>query len=1197
MNYKKLGIILFSILFGVYALFLIFPFVISPLVNNYTKDVEKLIKDSTGIEVQISNLALTTSLNLAVGVKTDKLTASIPNENSPFFTAEKAGINLKLIPLIFKKVEFGKISAQNLDGSFAVKRDGAFVIQDYLLTNQKEETSSMSLPYGLKLSNRLPDFVIMNYKFTFIDTQEDKSYYIQGKNFKINDFILDKKIKISTSGKIVFDNEVISNYNVKIFNKIMPKLIFDDIVFPKQPVVISQNNDSMPTKTNKSDYTIIDIFKLIKRNQMHLNLDTDIRVSGSFKSPVQKGYFNLSKITVAVNGNKLPESYANLKFKGKSTVVDSIFFSSADKNEKTQLIGTIKSGKKPSIDLTFRSNAKFNNIIRLIDSVCQTFGVNDLKTVSATGSIDANFNIRSNLKKMFSSGYFKINQSSLTYGLYNIFIDKISADIDMRNNNINIKHLGFSILNHPLNLLGSISSDAFADLKLSADKLSIKGLLGALGQISILKDNQINSGVVSFNAIIKGKLSKIKPNITLSIDGVDIYNKPMAAKVLLVNSFVKLLIDNDKINGDIGIKNLSFKINGASVSIPNADITADTRDINIKNSSVLINNSKIALAGLVKDYNSSKMNMNIKASGNLASADVIAFIPKEFHSMFPYKGAMPIELKAVGDAQVQDISLKIIANPANYIRFADINLLRNKTTNIYADMKISSNSLTFSNSGIYEGQNPIAKLSGGINNLSNPSLNINIDVPNNISFPIWGLKSSNLTANGGVNISGAIDNPKIKGIINIPDISIKDMNFVLQDLILHLNGSGICGNATAKSIKMDNLKAADLNSKFALTKFNNFYLSDISGNAFNGTINGLLSYNISSTAINLDFKGKGLNSTDAVYAFSGIPKALTGSLDFDAKLNSYGVTDIALIKNMKGKINFHINDGRFLSIGKLENLVQAQNIVSNSLLKSAVSALSTFSTVHNTDKFETIKGEMNLLNGVAELPFISVAGPMMSYYIKGNYNILKNSAYLLILGRLDSKTVGALGPFGQLSADKVLGLIPKFGAQTAQFLNLITQDPENENVSLIPALTSGSSSYSEFKVIFNGYVNKVSSIKSFKWLSKGEIEKSNIKQDIKDAKDAVKNNINSQINSAKNTVETVKTNVNNAVNTTKQNIQNEKQSARQTVEDIKNIKENAGQGAVNLGKLLFNAASNANKKIDTSKQKSIESVTEENNGN
>ena len=110
------------------------------------------------------------------------------------------------------------------------------------------------------------------------------------------DFKLSEKHRAIERGMSLAVKYLLKYDNVKIFNKIMPKLIFDDIVFPKQPVVISQNNDSMPTKTNKSDYTIIDIFKLIKRNQMHLNLDTDIRVSGSFKSPVQKGYFNLSKI-------------------------------------------------------------------------------------------------------------------------------------------------------------------------------------------------------------------------------------------------------------------------------------------------------------------------------------------------------------------------------------------------------------------------------------------------------------------------------------------------------------------------------------------------------------------------------------------------------------------------------------------------------------------------------------------------------------------------------------------------------------------------------------------------------------------------------------------------------------------------------------------------------------------------------------
>ena len=79
-----------------------------------------------------------------------------------------------------------------------------------------------------------------------------------------------------------------------------------------------------------------------------------------------------------------------------------------------------------------------------------------METISATGQFDADINIKTNLKTVTSNGYLKIASSKLVYGLYNIVVDNINADIGCKDNNINIKKAGFSIYNQPLNLNGTI---------------------------------------------------------------------------------------------------------------------------------------------------------------------------------------------------------------------------------------------------------------------------------------------------------------------------------------------------------------------------------------------------------------------------------------------------------------------------------------------------------------------------------------------------------------------------------------------------------------------------------------------------------------------------------------------------------------------------------------------------------------------
>jgi len=929
-NYKKIGIVFTGLLAGIYGLFLLSPYILSPVLNKYIPQIEQIAKDN-GIDLKAEGLKIVTTPRFTVGLRADKL--SVKDIGS----INKAGIDIKLLPLVCKKIEFGKIYANNVDINLILNAEGKIAIAD--LFKQEEGAEPAQMPFGLKLSDNMPDISVNNYKFGL-----NNNYYVDGKDFKISDFVLDKKLKLLTNGKITFDKDALTSYDIKFVY-----------------------------------------------------------------------------------------------------------------------------GKKPSVKVSLQSNENFSNIVKTANTLAQSFGIKDLETLSASGSLDANFEINSDLKTVNSSGYLKILPSSLKYGLYGVSAENITADINLADNNINIKDAEFSIFGHPLKLKGGITHDAVADLKLTGDNLSIKSLIVALGQAGLLKENRIDSGTVSISAIVKGALTEIAPDVNIDVNNFSVYNIPMKLKL----------------------------------AVPIAKITADTESINIKNSYALIEKTRIDVTGSIKNYLKNRLDMNLRA----------------------------------------------------------------KLNGVYAD------------------------LTGAALNLEKPELNLVLTVPQNISLPIPYMANSNITGAGTVDINGTPEKPKLKGKVTLSDISIKDLNFALTDTVLNFDGTGIAGSASAKGVKFDNIIGSGITSKFALDDFNLFSLKNLDSTFWNGKITGEILYNIAKAEVKTDLKGKGLNSSDAVFATTAIPKALTGSLDFGAKLTTKGYTDIEMIKNLNGDVNFEVNDGRFVSIGRLENIVQAQNIASISLLKSALSALSTVATVQQTDKFDKITGELTLKNGQANISNIKVIGALMSYYVKGSYNILPNTANLIILGRLDSKTVAVLGPLGQLSADKLLSYIPKFGTSTAQFLKQLTSDPKNEDTSLIPALSTGSTSYKDFKVVFNGAVDKVSSMKSFKWLSVCDTTEMNIKEDLQNASKAVKENINSQVNSVKNTVNTVKTNVTNTVNNTAQKAQNEASSVKQTVNDIKNI--DAKQTVKNLGNLLKGAAANANKQVETLNDKN-EGESEEN---
>ena len=1171
----------------IYLLFLVLPFLTSGIVGGYAQDIEHIIKESTGLNAKIDGLSLETTPRLHVGVKAKNVVVK-DDRSSEILNSDSAVFTLKIIPLLFKNIELGEIKADKLEISLDVKNDGTLMLLESFPTKDKNDAQMVSLPYGLKLSNSLPSIFVKQYKISILNSS--RSYYAEGEDFKISDFILDKKIKVSTKGKIVLDRWLLSQYNIKVFNKIMPNLNLDDLIFPKEVSSVENTNvDNMPQKAND----VFGILQAVKKNKLRVDVNADIKTSGTLKYPSQKGYFSLENFSVGVNGKSLPQSSAKLLFKGKKTEIYSKLYSSCDSKEITSINGLFSS---KWLDLKVKSNAKFNNLIRLADSIAQSFGINDLKTISATGGIDADLAVKSDLKKVISSGYLKVLPSSLKYSQYNLSISDIIADISLDNNNIDIKNLSLSVMGHPLKLIGRISDKAFADLKLSGEKLSLKGLVGALGQIKILNENNINSGTISLNAVLKGALKEISPDVRISVDNINIYNKPAKITLNLANSVIKMIISKSSASGEINVNRFNANMDGAVISVPSADIVMDNKDINIINSYVLLNKSRIDVKGIVKDYLTEKLNMNISAKGRLASADVAAFIPKDVRVFFPYKGTMPVSITAVGNQKTQDICFSLIADPANYIQFADVNLLKNKQTKIYTDIKLSGNNAKLYNSGVFAGTTKIASFEGDISNFSSPKLNISVVVPQKVSFPIWGLKNSNITAVGKLILGGTLEDLKLGGNVHIDDLSVKDMAFSITNLSAKLSGHGIGGNATAEKFKFGGLVATNLSSKFSLKNYTDFYLENLSGTAFEGKVNGKFSYNIPSFKFGLDLSGKGLNSMDAVYGAVGIPKALTGTLDFSTNISSSGLSDKEIIQNLKGNFDFDIKKGRFVSIGKFENIVAAQNITSNSLLKAAISAMSTVSAIQQTDKFDSINGKMNFSNGVANIPEIRVIGPLMSYYVTGKYYILPNSANLKILGRLDSKIVSYMGVLGQLSVEKLLSYIPGLGANTIKFITKITSDPSKENISLIPELSSGSKEYKDFRVIFNGSVERASSVKSFMWLSKCDTTQMNLKKDLQDAKKAVEENINNRIKDAQTKIENTQKNIEKAVEYHKQNIEKEKKVFEQTKTDIVNIKKNAGQSASNLSKLLLNAASNANKKVQPAKStdtKSNDAVSSE----
>lgn len=1028
--WKKAGMGAGCVILGAYVLFLASPLIVNPIINNYSYNIVKEIKELTGLNAGLGKIHFVTTPKLTAGVKVENFSLQTPN-NEPILSTDGFQVKMSLLPLIARKIEVDTVQLNSIDANIKMNRKGELDLLKYFpeQTSEAEKlepSEAFSLPFGLKLSNHLPDIHVKKHNITLTDGIQN--YTISGSNIDITDFILDKSIKINTSGKCTLQDREQFNYNLKILNKIMPEMDLNELVFNPEPQEVKQE-EAAPVD-------VIGILEGIYKSNLRANADADLKI----EHDGMKGFANVSNLSIL----ELPASSVNVKFKGNSIDILSDIYTAKD--EVSNINGLIKTGKSPAIELNFKSKSELANIIHIINKVAVIFGVNDLQTLKANGKIDADFSIKSNMKNLKSNGYFKIPSANVFYGLYNIGIDNINADVTLVNNNIDIKQIGFSILNQPLKFYGTITETAEADLHLTANNLSLKGLIVAAGQSALLKDNNVNSGTVSMNADIKGRLDKISPIVKINLNNIGIKNVPANITLKAPQSAVDITSDGKTFCGSANASNIMLINPAASVSIPKVQANIKENEIEITPTPITIDKIKTTVSGKIKNYLTEKISLHFLTVGDIKST-------------------------LSGDLNVNKQSL-------------NLNYATNEASTIIVPM----------------------------------------------------FDKSKLTFNCNIAILGSMVNPTLKGAINVPTVEIPEIPVSLKNIDIKLNGPILAGSATATNFASGGIKAENIVTDFSM-KGENFYLKNLKGTAFDGKIAGNIVYNMANAKTSIDFSGSNMNAQKAAEGAVGIKNALTGVLGFKTKLSLKAVDYDEMMRSLKGNLTFEVKNGAFGSIGRIENMLSANNIVNNAILKTTVNTITKSIGLADTAKFEYINGNLSFLNGWADLKSIKSSGPVLAYYVAGKYNLLNGTTNVTILGRMDAQVVAKLGPIGEFSADKLLRQIPKFGNLTANIANALTTNPKGENVAAIPVLTTGSKNYKDFKVLFNGGLESTSSVKSFKWLTDidmSAIETKSTAETIKDIKKAVNEDFSNTVQSVTDIIKNSK----EEFNATKDQIKN-----------------------------------------------------------
>lgn len=977
-----------GILFIFLALYLAFLFVLPKAIdmNKYSSKVTQIIKNNTGYEALIEGVKVKTYWNLSVGASIEK--ADLLNAKEEKF-AQFNGLQIRvsLLPLMFKKIKITEIKA------------------DKVMANIDEKIESLSAHSHKFLPDaKLPNLSVKKYRISLLDGQNN--YTLKGNDFKVYDCVLNEKIKLKANGDLILNNRKQISYNVSLASDVFPKTM---------------------TKNESKKAQLIKLLQELYEYNAQAKINADLKINKNKEETNVNGKINLDEVSMLIGEKIIPKSFVHLDFMNSKAKINSNLYT--DENSKAIISGIFKNGKNKYVDLHVVSKAELQNLILISKTLLKMVGKKDLDGISANGSVNADFDLKSDFKKVNSNGYLKIEDANMADSTYKVTLNSVNADIDFSQDHIDIKKANASLNGQPITITGSVDKNAIANIQILANNLQLKGLLFASGNTKILKENNV-SGIVNAVASIKGRLDKTIPQINAQAANVNIFNKQSNTRI----SALKAVIYVDaNAHGNAQIAGIKISAHvPAVILIPKISLDLVNSDIKIKETNLYVNQIKTILSGKIS---------NLKTNPQLNAVTVS--IPNQ-------------------------ISVPIEGYPNSKIILSG-NLILNGSLN---QPKLQ---------GHFDV--PLIKIPTISTNIKDTTLEINKDLTLNCP--------QIQVADSAMKFDALIKNDLSKGIV------VKNVNFSAQVFDLNTitpifknlpknsntNITVLDGRNSIGVFKAGAVVASNLSS--ALSMKNNILLLDnLRGDAYLGKIGGSASYEIPNRKVHLNVQGRGLSANPAITAIMRKNDDINGILDFDSNISMIGFKKPELLNSLKGNLNFIISNGKMGVLGKFEHLLYAQNIISNNIFKGSLNLVARAITAKNTGVYKYMKGKIIFSNSWANIDFVKTSGPSMSLYMTGRYNLVYNTANLVILGRISDDVVRILGPIGEFSVDKAILSIPKIGGITSSLINQLSTNPHYENTSQIPDLTPKTDfKTKEFKVIIDGEVQKQSSVKSFKWLA------------------------------------------------------------------------------------------------------------------
>lgn len=387
-----LTILSFVFLYAVY--YWAVPFAIN--INGKVPLIKSYIKNDLGADVEIKNPSLKMGLTPSIWIDASYF-GFVDKKSSPFAVVNPK-LKIRLIPLLFGKIELAYFSCDKINADLKIDKDSRFYIGNYLI--MKSSNPKVSI-----------DGVIMNidnYRISLKDELQHKNIFANGDYFNLEKYNSKKYLKFSTNSKLKI-NKKYSFINIDVNLKLPLKktLSTDDIVFDGTITNLDLADFSFYIKQlSKNRIQQIGGTINVKAETRPINFNNDKRVK--IQMAVDKPLISSNEISL-YSKNKL-NIYSLCDFSKNTLAIKKLQFLS--KNINATVTGKIKKikAKKPIFDLAVDIH---KSRIEDFVSVIPTFKIKDapinfiaLKKYGYYGNIDGKIFIKGKAGRPDITGNF-----------------------------------------------------------------------------------------------------------------------------------------------------------------------------------------------------------------------------------------------------------------------------------------------------------------------------------------------------------------------------------------------------------------------------------------------------------------------------------------------------------------------------------------------------------------------------------------------------------------------------------------------------------------------------------------------------------------------------------------------------------------------------------------------------------------------